>query len=129
MDNYFVLCYNSDYWNFAISDPEGVLFAQLKEKHPFTHSNMINGLRLILYGFFIKMVIADNLSGLVDQVYSAPEDFSSINILTSIFFYSFQIYSDFYGYSIIAIGSALIMGVKIMDNFKTPYLSNNIGEL
>ena len=104
------------------------LSPQLKEKHAFTYSNLANGLRLILYGFFIKMVIADNLSGLVDQVYAAPENYSSVNILTSVFLYSFQIYSDFYGYSIIAIGSALIMGVKIMDNFKTPYLSKNIGE-
>jgi D-alanyl-lipoteichoic acid acyltransferase DltB (MBOAT superfamily) len=74
------------------------------------------------------MVIADNLSGIVDRIYSSPEKFSSLNILTGIFLYSFQIYSDFYGYSIIAIGSALLMGIKIMDNFKTPYLSKNIAE-
>jgi len=101
---------------------------QLRAKHVFSFNNLANGLRLILYGLFIKMVIADNLSGIVDQIYAAPEKFSSLNILTGVFFYSFQIYSDFYGYSIIAIGSALIMGIKIMDNFKTPYLSKNIAE-
>lgn len=104
------------------------LAPQLKQAHKFTYSNLANGLRLILYGLFIKMVIADNLSGIVDQVYNNPEQFASYDILKGIFFYSFQIYSDFYGYSIIAIGSALIMGIHIMDNFKTPYLSKNIAE-
>ena len=104
------------------------LTPQLKEKHNFSYTNLANGLRLILYGLFIKMVIADNLSGIVDQVYTAPEKFASSDILTALIFYSFQIYSDFYGYSIIAIGSALIMGIRIMDNFKTPYLAKNISE-
>ncbi len=104
------------------------LTPQLKEKHNFSYANLANGLRLILYGLFIKMVIADNLSGIVDQVYAAPEKFASSDILTALVFYSFQIYSDFYGYSIIAIGSALIMGIHIMDNFKTPYLAKNIAE-
>ncbi len=104
------------------------LSPQLKAKHSFSYENLANGLRLILYGLFIKMVIADNLSPIVDQIYSNPEKFASIDILKGLFFYSFQIYSDFYGYSIIAIGSALIMGIKIMDNFKTPYLAKNISE-
>jgi len=104
------------------------LTPQLKAKHEFLYKNLVNGLRLILYGLFIKMVIADNLAGIVDKIYAAPDNFSSLDILTGLFFYSFQIYSDFYGYSIIAIGSAQILGVKIMDNFKTPYLAKNIAE-
>jgi D-alanyl-lipoteichoic acid acyltransferase DltB (MBOAT superfamily) len=104
------------------------LAPQFRENHVFTYANLANGLRLILYGLFIKMVIADNLAGLIDQVYLAPEKYHSLDILTAVLLYSFQIYSDFYGYSIIAIGSALIMGVKIMDNFKTPYLAKNIAE-
>jgi alginate O-acetyltransferase complex protein AlgI len=104
------------------------LTPQFKAKHKLTYDNLANGLRLILYGLFIKMVIADNLAVIVDKVYSSPESFSTINLLTGLFFYSFQIYSDFYGYSIIAIGSALIMGIKIIDNFKTPYLAKNIAE-
>lgn len=104
------------------------LTPQLKAKHAFSYDNLVNGLRLILYGLFIKMVIADNISGIVDQVYNAPDSFSSFNIIKGLFFYSFQIYSDFYGYSIIAIGSARIMGINIMDNFKTPYLAKNIAE-
>ena len=104
------------------------LAPQFKAKHDFTYDNLVNGLRLILYGLFIKMVIADNLAGIVDQIYAAPDNYSSWDILKGILFYSFQIYSDFYGYSIIAIGSAQIMGIKIMDNFKTPYLAKNISE-
>ena len=104
------------------------LTPQFKQNHPFSYDNFANGLRLILYGLFIKMVIADNLAVVVEQIYSSPESFSTLDILTGISFYSFQIYSDFYGYSIIAIGSALIMGIKLMDNFKTPYLSKNIAE-
>lgn len=104
------------------------LAPQLKAKHNFTYENLANGLRLILYGMFIKMVIADNLAGFVDQVYGAPEKFASLDLLKGLFFFSFQIYSDFFGYSIIAIGSAQIMGIRIMDNFNTPYLAKNIAE-
>ena len=104
------------------------LTPQLKEKHDFNYENLINGVRLILYGLFIKMVIADNLSVYVDQIYKMPDTFNSLSILTGIIFYSFQIYSDFYGYSTIAVGTALIMGVNIMDNFKAPYLARSVKE-
>jgi alginate O-acetyltransferase complex protein AlgI len=104
------------------------LAPQLREKHSFKYSNLINGLRLILYGLFIKMVIADNLAVYVDQVYQSPDTYARTDILITWFFYSIQIYSDFYGYSLIAIGSALMMGVRIMDNFKTPYLARSIAE-
>lgn len=104
------------------------LSPQLKAFHKFSHENLKNGLRLILYGLFIKMVIADNLSTYVDLIFANSAEYSSVDILTGIFFYAFQIYSDFYGYSIIAIGTALAMGITLMDNFKTPYLSQNIGE-
>ena len=104
------------------------LTPQFKENHPFSYENLVNGLRLILYGLFIKMVIADNIAGIVDNIYSAPGNYSSLDIMKGIIFYSFQIYSDFYGYSIIAIGSAQLMGIKLMDNFKTPYLAKNISE-
>lgn len=104
------------------------LTTQLKQHHTFSYDNLKNGLRLILYGLFIKMVIADNLSPLVDKIYENPTSFNSLAVAKGTFLYSYQIYSDFFGYSIIAIGSALIMGVKIIDNFKTPYLSRSIGE-
>ena len=104
------------------------LAPQFRIRQGLSYDNVANGLRLILYGLFIKMVIADNISGFVDQVYAHPEHFGSGNILKGIFLYSFQIYSDFFGYSTIAIGSALLLGIRIMDNFKTPYLAKNISE-
>jgi alginate O-acetyltransferase complex protein AlgI len=99
---------------------------QLKQHHPFTYTNLANGLRLILYGLFVKMVIADNISGYVDTIYNQYAQYNSWSIIKGLVFYSFQIYSDFYGYSLIAIGSARIMGINLMDNFKTPYLAKNI---
>ena len=104
------------------------LAPQLRKKHILTFDNVANGLRLILYGLFIKMVIADNIAVIVDKVYANPDHFGTMDILKGVLLYSFQIYSDFYGYSTIAIGSALLMGVRIMDNFNTPYLAKNISE-
>jgi len=104
------------------------LTPQFKIPQIFSYQNFANGFRLILYGLFIKMVIADNISGLVDQVYSYPQLYHSIDVFLAMIFYSFQIYSDFYGYSLIAIGSALLLGIRLMDNFKTPYLAKNIAE-
>jgi D-alanyl-lipoteichoic acid acyltransferase DltB (MBOAT superfamily) len=104
------------------------LTPQLKQNHPFEWKNVRAGLQLILYGLFIKMVIADNVSAYVDKLYESPADFNSLSIMSGLFLYSFQIYSDFSGYSTVAIGSALLLGVHLMDNFKTPYLSKNIAE-
>ncbi|MFK8046711.1 MAG: MBOAT family protein [Crocinitomicaceae bacterium] len=104
------------------------LTPQFKTQKVLNYENFANGFRLILYGLFIKMVIADNISGLVDQVYLEPELFHSLDVFLAMVFYSFQIYSDFYGYSLIAIGTALLLGIRLMDNFKTPYLAKNIAE-
>jgi D-alanyl-lipoteichoic acid acyltransferase DltB (MBOAT superfamily) len=110
-----------------IERPQNLL-RQLQEKKQFQLDNVIRGLRLILFGLFIKMVIADNLAVYVDQIYENPAIFNSISILTALLFYSFQIYCDFLGYSTIALGAALAMGYFITENFKTPYLSKNITE-
>ncbi len=104
------------------------LAPQLKANHGFNYDNIRQGLQLVLFGLFVKMVVADNLAPFADSIFSNPADYHSASIFTGIFFYSFQIYADFYGYSTIAVGAALMMGVKIMDNFKTPYLSRSIGE-
>ncbi|MDX1349594.1 MAG: MBOAT family O-acyltransferase [Putridiphycobacter sp.] len=101
---------------------------QFKQKTNFTYQNFANGGRLILYGLFIKMVVADNISGFVDSVYLTPQLYHAVDVWKAMIFYSFQIYSDFYGYSLIAIGSAMLLGIYLMDNFKTPYLAKNIAE-
>ncbi len=104
------------------------LAPQLKQHHKLEYDNLANGFRLIIFGLFAKMVIADNLGLYVNQIYEQPEIYHSFSIGCGLIFYSFQIYGDFFGYSLIAIGSAKLMGVNIMDNFNTPYLSRNIAE-
>jgi alginate O-acetyltransferase complex protein AlgI len=104
------------------------LHQQLFEKHKLLYENLSNGFRLILYGLFIKMVIADNLSPLVDPVFNNPLAYSQGDNILALLFFSVQIYADFHGYSMIAIGVALIMGIRLMDNFKTPYLATSIKE-
>lgn len=110
-----------------IERPQNLL-RQLREFKIFKYQNIANGLRLMLFGFFIKMVIADNLGSYVDDVYSSSSEFSSASVRWSLVFYSFQIYGDFFAYSTIAVGSALCMGYSLIDNFKNPYLSMSIAE-
>ena len=110
-----------------IERPQNLLRQLHEEKH-LDYENIANGLRLILFGLFLKMVVADNLGLLVDRVYAAPALYSRGDILLAMLFYSFQIYGDFFGYSSIALGCALAMGFTITDNFRTPYLSGSIQE-
>lgn len=101
---------------------------ELKQEHKPVYQNFSDGFKLILFGLFIKMAIADNIAPIVNQVYNNPLEHSSLDVLIAIFLFSFQIYADFYGYSTIAVGSAKLLGISIMDNFKTPYLSKSISE-
>lgn len=104
------------------------LGSQLKKEQLFLYDNFAAGFRLILFGFFAKMAVADNLAVVVNQVYADPSHYNSLSVATVILFFSFQIYADFYGYSLIAMGAAKLMGIDLMENFKTPYLSKSIAE-
>lgn len=104
------------------------LHDQLFTRHKLLYENLSNGFRLVLYGLFIKMVIADNLAPLADPVFYNPLAYSQVDNILALLFFSLQIYADFHGYSMIAIGVALIMGIRLMDNFKTPYLATSIKE-
>lgn len=98
------------------------LLQQFHEKHTFNDERAIKGITMMLWGYFLKIVIADNLAVFVDGVYNhldALEGGGSA-LLASIFF-CFQLYGDFAGYSYIAIGSASVMGFTLMDNFLRPY--------
>ena len=106
----------------------GNLLRQLHEKKEFRYENISKGMRLVLFGFFIKMVVADHLGTYVDEVYAAPDEYNSWSVFLAMVFYTFQIYCDFFGYSTIALGSAKLLGFDITDNFKTPYLSKSIAE-
>jgi D-alanyl-lipoteichoic acid acyltransferase DltB (MBOAT superfamily) len=82
----------------------------------------------MIWGLFKKIVIADRLALVVNSVYKHPENYSGPSILIAVVFFSFQIYCDFSGYSDIAIGSARVMGIKLMQNFNNPYSSKSISE-
>lgn len=101
---------------------------ELRQDHKPEYQNFSDGFKLILFGLFIKMTIADNLAPYVNLIYADPLKYSASQVFTALILFSFQIYADFYGYSTIALGSARLMGIKIMDNFKTPYLSKSVSE-
>ena len=110
-----------------IERPQNILH-QLKEKVVFNYDHIVSGLKLILWGLFVKVVIADRLSIYVDIVYNSPEHHSAISSLVATLFFTFQIYCDFSGYSSIAIGCAKVLGIDLMINFRRPYMSTSIRE-
>ncbi len=101
---------------------------QFKTDKPWDWDRFMSGLTRVLWGFFKKVAIADSLAPFVEQCFSAPTTLSSLHILIGIFFYSFQIYCDFSGYSDIAIGLARILGFTFIENFQTPYFSRSFTE-
>ena len=104
------------------------LLPQIENSRVFKYENLIFGLRLILYGLFKKVVLADNLSGFVDNIYANPSAHNSTILILASIAFSFQIYGDFSGYSDIAIGTAKILGFELLSNFNYPYFSSNISE-
>jgi D-alanyl-lipoteichoic acid acyltransferase DltB (MBOAT superfamily) len=107
----------------------GNLLNQFKKKNNiFDYSSFVNGMQLILIGFFKKIVLADNLSLFVDDIYINSENYNGATLILGTFFFAFQIYFDFSGYSDIASGLAKLFGQKLIINFNYPYLSKNIIE-
>ena len=104
------------------------LLPQFHEAQTFDYRRVTDGLKLMLWGFFQKMVIADTLAIMVDQVYSKPGLYGAPTLALATVFFTFQIYCDFSGYSDIAIGIAQVFGYKSMNNFERPYFSRSIPE-
>lgn len=104
------------------------LLAQLHESHPLDYENIRKGALLVLYGLFLKMVIADRAAVIVNTVYGDSSKYPGFYIIVATVFFSIQIYCDFYGYSVIARGSALLMGIRLMDNFEAPYYARSVKE-
>ena len=104
------------------------LLPQYERKRVFDYSLAVDGLRQMLWGFFKKMVIADNCAKAVDLVWSDYTAFSGSSLLVVAILYSIQIYGDFSGYSDMAIGCAKLFGIKISPNFRFPYFSRNVAE-
>ncbi len=107
-------------------DRAGNFIPQLKKKIKFDSERIFSGINLFVWGFFKKVVVSNRLALFADQVFAAPSEQSGINLLFGLYFYSFQIYCDFSGYSDMAIGISRILGYTSMDNFNFPYFSKNL---
>ena len=110
-----------------IERPQHML-PQFHEEKKFDRGLAVSGLRQILLGMFKKVFIADRLAILVNSVYSDPTDFHGFALIFATILFAFQIYFDFSGYSDIALGTARVMGFRLMTNFNRPYFSSSIGE-
>lgn len=101
---------------------------RLDNEDLMNREDLIKGVFTMLYGYFLKMMIADRLAIAVDHVFNTSEysSFNGFQLAVAAVFFSIQIYCDFAGYTYIAIGTARVMGIKICDNFNTPYLSTGI---
>ena len=104
------------------------LLPQILSKRKFSYEQAAQGSRLILWGLFKKIVIADSLANHVDPIFQNYSEYNGGILLLGLIYFSFQIYCDFSGYSDIAIGTAKLFGIELMSNFKFPYFSRNIGE-
>jgi len=104
------------------------LLPQFSQTFKFEYARIRDGIILMTWGMFKKVVIADRLSEYVNEVFNNPESYDGFHNILATLFFSFQIYCDFSGYSDVAIGAALVMGYHLMKNFNRPYLAKSIGE-
>jgi len=104
------------------------LLPQFYTERVFDYGKAVDGLRQILWGLFKKLVIADNCAVYANQIFNNSTDYSGGTLLLGVFFFAFQIYCDFSGYSDIAIGVSRLLGFDLMRNFAFPYFSRDIAE-
>lgn len=110
-----------------IERPENLL-PQFDERHSFDGQRVLDGLKLMVWGYFKKVVIADKIAILVEKVYSDPSQYTGIPLIVAVIFFGIQVYCDFSGYSDIAVGSAQVLGFRLMDNFNRPFAARNVNE-
>ena len=110
-----------------IERPQNILH-QLRERHSFDYDRVVSGLRRILWGLVKKVLIADRLGVYVDAVFAHPGQYHGATVALAVYFFAFQIYCDFSGYSDIAVGSARILGFRLMENFRSPYFAADLRE-
>ena len=106
----------------------GSFLPQLRARKDFDWERILGGLKLMLWGLFKKLVIADRLGAIVANVYGHPHSYTGLSLVLATVFFSIQIFCDFSGYSDIAIGGAQIMGYRLTTNFDRPYHSKSIAE-
>jgi D-alanyl-lipoteichoic acid acyltransferase DltB (MBOAT superfamily) len=104
------------------------LLPQFYSKRKFDYDFAVTGVKLIIWGLFKKVVVADNCAFFVNPIFDNPDAFSSAELTLGMLFFAFQIYGDFSGYSDIAIGVSKLFGFDLMVNFKFPYFSRDIAE-
>lgn len=104
------------------------LLPQFSHPKPFNATQQYSGLRLVLWGFFKKLVIADNFGLLADAIFSAENTLPGSAVLAGTLFFALQIYADFSGYSDIAIGISRLLGFDLMTNFRTPYFATSFSD-
>ena len=104
------------------------LIPQIEKARSFSKEKFSEGINLIIWGLFKKVVVADSLAPLVDKIFLDPTLYDGGTLLLGIFYFTFQIYCDFSGYSDIAIGTARCLGFDFMTNFNYPYFAKNIGD-
>jgi D-alanyl-lipoteichoic acid acyltransferase DltB (MBOAT superfamily) len=106
----------------------GSMFPQFKEEKSFNYERIVEGMKLMLWGYFKKLVVADRLAIYVNVVYGNSEQHTGVTLLVATLFYTFQIYADFSGYTDIALGSAKILGFDLTNNFNRPYFAISVKE-
>ncbi|HEX6430320.1 MAG TPA: MBOAT family O-acyltransferase [Niastella sp.] len=104
------------------------LLPQIQKKRFFDYTRAVEGCRLILWGMFKKVVIADSLAGIVDNIFNNYHDQNGVSLIIGAIAFSFQIYGDFSGYSDIALGTAKLFGFELLSNFRFPYFSRDVAE-
>ena len=104
------------------------LLPQIKAEHKFDYDQATYGLKIMAWGYFKKIIIADTLSKYVSVVYEHPTWHQGFSLVLATVFFAVQIYCDFSGYSDIAVGTAKLLGIDLMTNFKSPYFSQSIKE-
>ena len=104
------------------------LLKQLAVPKKFDFEKAREGFLLMLWGFFLKLVLADRLAVFVDTVYGSYMEYGGWYLVVATVFFAFQIYCDFYGYSVIAMGAAKILGIDLMENFVAPYYAQSVTE-
>ena len=104
------------------------LLNQILNKRTFNYDQSVSGLKLILWGLFKKVVIADSLAPMVDDIFLNYADYPASTLILGVTMFSFQVYGDFSGYSDIAIGTSKLFGIELMSNFKFPNFSRNVAE-
>lgn len=109
-------------------DRTGSLLPQLTKEHKFSYKSVSYGLKLVAWGLFKKIIVADTLAFFVDWVYGSYETFTGFALLLASIFFTIQIYCDFSGYSDMAIGLARMLDIEVKENFKSPYFSTSIQE-